>query len=97
MGEVGGRAVWVLEQVFLNICIHLSRVCLQLEDLPYNFNPNKDNPTWLKCDFQCYINWFTRWVEVGWHPVRPGAAGSSGARGGVRGQARGAPAPCVAC
>ncbi|KAG2492021.1 hypothetical protein HYH03_009750 [Edaphochlamys debaryana] len=36
----------------------------QVEALPFNSDPRRNDPTWVKCDFVCYINWFTRYVEA---------------------------------
>ena len=35
-----------------------------MEEIPFNYNPNRDDPTWTKCDAVCYISWFTRYIEV---------------------------------
>eukprot|EP00198_Chlamydomonas_reinhardtii_P003088 XP_001692424.1 predicted protein [Chlamydomonas reinhardtii] len=43
-------------------CVHVYE--RQLEALPFNPDPRRNDPTWKKCDFVCYINWFTRYMEA---------------------------------
>ncbi|KXZ54659.1 hypothetical protein GPECTOR_4g725 [Gonium pectorale] len=43
-------------------CIHVYE--RQVEELPYNHDPKRNDPVWVKCDFECYINWMTRYIEA---------------------------------
>ncbi|KAG2434648.1 hypothetical protein HXX76_007542 [Chlamydomonas incerta] len=43
-------------------CVHVYE--RQVEALPFNYDPRRNDPTWKTCDFVCYINWLTRYMEA---------------------------------
>lgn len=36
----------------------------QIEALPVNYDPARNDPQWKRCDFRCYVSWFVRWVGL---------------------------------
>lgn len=36
----------------------------QIERIPVNYDPTRNDPVWKNCDMVCYLNWFTRWTAL---------------------------------